>query len=285
MRRARAVLREVGRASRRHWLFCGGDAGPPRDTAGPRGSGLSFLLLSVVTFMASGLLFALLERRWPARGGRAVGGALALELPYVLLSNALPGWAVGRLGAAFHVRGVMVELPWAAQWLIVLAVTELTFYAVHRAMHTLPALWRLHRPHHAPAEMDWLAGFRKHAGEGLLHGLAPLPALVLLGPSLEVMLFHTLFGVVLTGFTHLNSSLRLGWLEAVLVTPRVHAWHHAVAAEDQRRNLAGKLTLLDRLFGTWNGAGGWPATLGLTDGAAARDDWRTTHGLRRGASR
>lgn len=189
---------------------------------------MSFLLLSVVTFVASGLLFALLERRWPARGGRAVGGALALELPYVLLSNALPGWAVGRLGAALHVRGVIGELPWAVQWFIVLAVTELT--------------------------------------------------------SLEVMLFHTLFGVVLTGFTHLNSSLRLGWLEAVLVTPRVHAWHHAVATQDPRSNLAGKLTLLDRWFGSWNGARGWPAALGLTDGAGARDDWRTIHGLRRGAS-
>jgi len=106
----------------------------------------------------------------------------------------------------------------------------------------------------------------------------------LLFALLEVMLFHTLFGVVLTGFTHLNSSLRLGWLEAVLVTPRLHAWHHAVAPADQRRNLAGKLTLLDRLFGSWNGARGWPTALGLADGAGARDDWRTTHGLRRGAS-
>jgi sterol desaturase/sphingolipid hydroxylase (fatty acid hydroxylase superfamily) len=241
-----------------------------------------FLVLSVSTFVASGLLFALLERRWPARGARAIGGALALELPYVLLSNALPGWAVGRLGAAFQVAGPLPALPLFAQWLVVLAVTELTFYAVHRAMHTWPSLWRLHAPHHAPAEMDWLAGFRKHTAEALLHGLAPLPVLVLLGPAVEVMLFHTLFGVVLTGFTHLNSSIRLGWLESVLVTPRVHAWHHAVA--DQRRNLAGKLTPLDRLFGSWNPVGGWPAQLGLSNPAGARDDWRTTHGLRRGAS-
>lgn len=243
-----------------------------------------FLVLSVVTFVVSGLLFALLERRWPARGRRAIGGALALELPYVLLSNALPGWAVGRLGAALHVAGPLPALPMVVQWLVVLMVTELTFYAVHRAMHTWPALWRLHAPHHAPAEMDWLAGFRKHTGEALLHGLAPLPVLVLLGPAVEVMLFHTLFGVVLTGFTHLNSSVRLGWLEAVLVTPRVHAWHHAVAVEDQRRNLAGKLTVLDRVFGSWSGVRGWPAAIGLADGVGSRDDWRTTHGLRRGAS-
>ena len=245
---------------------------------------MSFLLLSIVTFVASGLIFMVLERRWPARGARAIGGALMLELPYVLLSNALPGWAVGRLGAALKVTGPLPSLPMAVQWLVVLAVTELTFYAVHRLMHTWPALWRLHRAHHAPAEMDWLAGFRKHAGEGLLHGLAPLPVLVLLGPSIEVMLFHTLLGVVLTGFTHLNSSLRLGWLERVIVTPRVHAWHHAVTVEDQRRNLAGKLTPLDRLFGSWNPVAGWPAAIGLPDRASARDSWRTTHRLRSGAS-
>ena len=237
-----------------------------------------FLLLSIATFVVSGLVFMAIERRWPARGGRGVRGALALELPYVLLSNALPGWAVGRLGSALHVQGPLPALPMAAQWLVVLAVTELTFYAVHRLMHARPMLWRLHAPHHAPAQMDWLAGFRKHAGEALLHGLAPLPALVLLGPTVEVMLFHTLFGVVLTGFTHLNTSLRMGWLEWVLVTPRTHAWHHSLAAEDQRSNFAGKLTVLDRVLGSWNRSGGWPAALGMHEVGA--QDWRSTHGLR-----
>ena len=250
---------------------------------------MSFLLLSIAAFVLSGGLFALLERRWPARPRRPLRQALALELPYVLLSNALPGWAVGRLGAAFHVEGPLRALPAAGQWLIVLAVTELSFYLVHRALHTYPRLWRLHAPHHAPTEMDWLAGFRKHAGEGLLHGLAPLPILVLLGPSPAVMLFHTLFGVVLTGYTHMNSAISPRWLDALIVTPRYHAWHHAVVEAEQRNNLAGKLPLLDRLFGSLSfnihNNRAWPAALGLADGAGARDGWRRTHGLtRRGAA-
>ncbi len=257
-----------------------------RVATSPRGGvGLIFLALALATFVVSGLLFTLLERRWPARMGRSLAAALSLELPYVVLSNALPGWAVGRLGALLHVQGPLPALPVPAQWLVVVLVTELTFYAVHRAMHTWPLLWRLHAPHHAPVAMDWLAGFRKHTGEALLHGLAPLPVLVLLGPTVEVMLFHTLFGVVLTGFTHLNTSLRLGWLEALMVTPRTHAWHHATDVADQRRNLAGKLSVLDRLFGSWGGRDGWPPEIGLPGHVGASDDWRTTHGLRRGAAR
>ncbi len=246
---------------------------------------MSFLVLTIVAFVASGAVFTLLERRWPARPGRTLRQALALELPYVLLSNALPGWAVGRLGAAFHIDGPLRGMPVVAQWLVVLLITELTFYAVHRALHNVPRLWPLHAPHHAPAQMDWLAGFRKHAGEGLMHGLAPLPILVLLGPTPGVMLFHTLFGVVLTGYTHMNSTLSPRWLDALIVTPRYHAWHHAVDPDDQRRNLAGKLPLLDRLFRSFNPAPQWPAALGLPDGAGARDSWRMTHGLaRRGAA-
>ena len=88
-------------------------------------------------------------------------------------------------------------------------------------------------------------------------------------------------------FTHWNARLGLGWLETIAITPRVHAWHHAVAPADQRRNLAGKLSVLDRIFGSWNGAAGWPGELGLEGAERARDadGWRATHHLAKGAVR
>lgn len=238
---------------------------------------MTFVVLSIATFVVTGALFAIVERARPVRRPRPLGRALAQDLPFVLLSNALPGWAVGALAAALHVDGPLAGAHVVVQWLAVLGVTELSFYVVHRALHTVPALWPLHAPHHAAVEMDWIAGFRKHTGEALLHGLVPLPVLVALAPAPEVMLFHTLFGVVFTGFTHWNASLRLGWADALVVTPRVHAWHHAANPIEQRHNLAGKISVLDRVFGTWNGARGWPGALGLDERNRDRDGWIATH--------
>jgi len=237
-----------------------------------------FLALSIATFVVSGAIFALVESRWSARPPRPLGRALSQDLPFVLLSNALPGWLVGVAAAAFHIGGPLRDVHVVVQWLAVFGVTEVTFYAVHRAFHHVPALWPLHAPHHTPVDMDWIAGFRKHAGEALVHGLVPLPFLVLLAPAPEVMLFHTLFGVVFTGFAHWNARLRLGWLDGLFITPRVHAWHHARAAGDQRRNLGGKLAVLDRLFGTWNPARDWPGDVGLDGGAGAGESWWAAHG-------
>lgn len=236
-----------------------------------------FVALSIAVFVATGALFALVERRWPVRPRRPFARALAQDLPFVLLSNALPGWGVGVLAAMLHVDGPLAGAPVVVQWLAVLGVTELSFYVVHRGFHGIGFLWPLHAPHHAAVEMDWVAGFRKHAGEALLHGLVPLPILVALAPAPEVMLFHTLFGVAFTGFTHWNASVRLGWADALLVTPRVHAWHHATEPALQRCNLAGKVSVLDRLFGTWSGAPGWPRALGLDDEDRDRDGWIATH--------
>jgi lathosterol oxidase len=218
-------------------------------------------MTAAIVFVVWGALLALAERRAPARPRRRLVAALRRELPYVVVASALPAAAVGALGAAFAVDGPLGAAPATAQWLAVLAVTELSFYAVHRALHHR-WLWRLHRVHHEPADLDWIAGHRKHVGEALLHGLAPLPLLVALAPSPAVLAFHAGVGVAMTAFTHANLGLRLGWLEAILVTPRYHAWHHAADAQASGKNLAGKLAVLDRLFGTRHDAPGWPAAVG-----------------------
>jgi sterol desaturase/sphingolipid hydroxylase (fatty acid hydroxylase superfamily) len=248
---------------------------------------MMFLALAIAGFVGPGLLFAVVERYRGVRPRRRLAQALAQDLPYVLLSNALPGYLVARLGVglglAFGVTSPLAGLSLVLQWLVVLAVTELSFYLLHRGFHTVPALWPIHAPHHAPVEMDWLAGFRKHAGEALLHGLLPLPVLLLLAPAPEAMLFHSLLGTLATGFTHWNVRWPLAWLEGILVTPRYHAWHHAADPAAQRSNLAGKLSLLDRLFGSQNPAPGWPERLGLSpDGERDKERWLTTHGLTAG---
>jgi sterol desaturase/sphingolipid hydroxylase (fatty acid hydroxylase superfamily) len=69
-------------------------------------------------------------------------------------------------------------------------------------------------------------------------------------------------------FIHANLRTRTGWLDAVLVTPRFHHWHHAADPAARDKNFAVHFPWLDRLFGTHHlPAGAWPARYGV-DGDA-----------------
>lgn len=233
-------------------------------------------LLTAAVFVASGLLLGLAERLAPARTQRLVRSDSGVDLVHAVLSNAAPSAVVGALAAALvglTGPGPLAAVPWPLAWLVVLVVTELTFYWVHRAMHAVPWLWRVHAVHHGPAELDWLAGFRKHVLEALLHGLAALPLLVLLGPPPAVVLAHTLLGVVMTGFTHWNVRWRLEWMESAIVTPRYHAWHHADDEHARGKNLAGKLSLFDAIFGTRYVGSDWPARTGAGETSPPARGW------------
>ena len=56
---------------------------------------------------------------------------------------------------------------WAAIPAAVLLL-DLIIYGQHVAFHAVPALWRLHRMHHADLEFDVTTGLRFHPGEILL---------------------------------------------------------------------------------------------------------------------
>jgi sterol desaturase/sphingolipid hydroxylase (fatty acid hydroxylase superfamily) len=215
--------------------------------------------------IASGAVFSLAEHLAPMRPRRRLREAFAHELPYIVFASMLPALVLGWLGATLRIEGPVGHAPLVVQWLVVLAITELSFYAAHRAMHRVRWLWPLHRLHHTPdaTSLDWLAGFRKHVGEALLHGFVLLPFLVVLAPSPAVIAFNAALGIAMNAFIHANVRVRLVWLERVIVTPRYHAWHHAADPRAQRANLAAKLPFLDRLFRTHHDAAGWPDELGL----------------------
>jgi len=46
------------------------------------------------------------------------------------------------------------------QLMLCLLVADLAEYAVHRAYHEVPWLWKVHSVHHSVNTLDWLAGSR-----------------------------------------------------------------------------------------------------------------------------
>ncbi|HET7291406.1 MAG TPA: sterol desaturase family protein [Vicinamibacteria bacterium] len=253
-------------------LLGGGGVGLPERLSSRPTLGLDWFLLNLV---ALALLFVPLERLFPRRAEQGtfrlgwttdtvhflMSHLLVQVLSFLIL---LPAVAVSRLWEPTGLAAVVRGLPLVAQFLCAVLVADLAQYAVHRAFHQVPQLWRFHAIHHSSRDLDWLAGSRLHVVDAVVtRGLVLVP-LQLLGfaePALYAYLVFVSFHAV---FIHANVRFAFGGLEAWLVTPRFHHWHHAAADEARDRNFAVHLPWLDRLFGTaYLPDGAWPDRYGI----------------------
>jgi sterol desaturase/sphingolipid hydroxylase (fatty acid hydroxylase superfamily) len=140
---------------------------------------------------------------------------------------------------------------------------ELAGYALHRAMHAHPALWRFHRVHHESEALDWLSAWRQHPVDALLQALVTSLPGVVLGLPLSQFLGLVLLRRLWTSFIHANVQVRLAWLAPWVATPGFHHGHHGSGAGDLDRNFAGTLPVLDRIFGTLRADDGFPQAYGV----------------------
>jgi sterol desaturase/sphingolipid hydroxylase (fatty acid hydroxylase superfamily) len=154
--------------------------------------------------------------------------------------------------------------PLLLQVVEVVIVADLAEYAVHRAFHRVPWLWRFHEIHHSARTLDWLAASRLHLVDIVVtRGLSFVP-LYVLGFAPGAVYGYLVFVSFHAVFIHTNVRFRFRAIEWLLVTPRFHHWHHAAAPEAVDRNFAIHLPLIDRLFGTcYFPDGRWPEAYGL----------------------
>ena len=92
---------------------------------------------------------------------------------------------------------------WLA-FVLSLLLLDLAIYLQHVMFHAVPALWRLHRMHHADLEFDVTTGLRFHPIEILLSMTLKLALVVVFGPPAVAVL---VFEILLNGtsmFSHSN---------------------------------------------------------------------------------
>jgi len=214
--------------------------------------GVFFPFLLLVRF----LLFTPLELIWPARKlsyMRIIGRDLVAFL--ILRYAMIPGGAYlnSILPGAHHIPipAVIADLPLSARLLIYFVLGDLGHYWIHRLTHTR-YFWRVHKWHHSPTYMYWLAGMRSTA---LDIAMVSLPY-ILIVRLLDVSPWWTgtaisVAYVLITDWMHLNIPWRLKWLEWIIVTPRYHHIHHSANPQHFVKNLAPIFSVWDRLFGTY----------------------------------
>jgi sterol desaturase/sphingolipid hydroxylase (fatty acid hydroxylase superfamily) len=146
------------------------------------------------------------------------------------------------------------QLPLAAQIALLLIVHSFVQYWQHRAMHQVPALWALHRVHHADTTLDATSGLRHHPVEAIISYLVLIGTAALLRPSAEGVLGYILLSMAFAMFTHMSPGLLPALMDRalsrLLVTPRLHQLHHSNRQPETDSNYGEVLIVWDRLFAT-----------------------------------
>jgi sterol desaturase/sphingolipid hydroxylase (fatty acid hydroxylase superfamily) len=191
------------------------------------------------------------------RGWRWPNNLSVVVVDTLLVRILFPTTAVG-LALITEARGFglfnVVALP---AWVGVVAsvvVLDFAIYLQHVLFHAVPALWRLHRMHHADLEFDVTTGLRFHPIEILLSMVIKLTVVTAIGaPALAVLIFEVLLNAT-SMFNHSNVRIHLG-LDSVLrwfvVTPDMHRVHHSILSRETNSNFGFNLPWWDRLFGTY----------------------------------
>jgi sterol desaturase/sphingolipid hydroxylase (fatty acid hydroxylase superfamily) len=188
--------------------------------------------------------------RWPANLGLVVLNTLGARV--------VAGGIVFSAAVLAAERGVgvlhWVPPPAFAAWTLTLLALDFAIYLQHVMFHAVPALWRLHRVHHADLGFDASTGVRFHPIEIFLSLGIKAAVVILLGavPS-AVVVFEILLNAS-SLFNHGNVAISEAvdrWFRCFVVTPDMHRIHHSSRTVETNSNFGFAFPWWDRLCGTY----------------------------------
>ncbi len=203
--------------------------------------------------------------RWPSNFAIVAFNTIVVRLLFPVAAVAMAALAQERGWGLFN----NLELPAALTIVVSVIALDLLIYLQHVMFHAVPALWRLHRMHHADLDIDVTTGARFHPIEIVLSMLIKLAAVAVLGaPAVAVVIFEVLLNATAM-FNHANLRLPEGvdrFLRLVVVTPDMHRVHHSIVPAETNSNFGFNLPWWDRLLGTYRAqpaAGHEAMTIGI----------------------
>jgi sterol desaturase/sphingolipid hydroxylase (fatty acid hydroxylase superfamily) len=240
------------------------------------------VFLGVLAIMALWELLAPRRRRdiprvirWSNNLALVVIDTIVLRLTFPILAVGLAVMAQARGWGLFNV----FDAPAWVAVIVSVIVLDLVIYLQHVMFHAVPALWRLHRLHHADLDFDVTTGLRFHPIEIVLSMGIKLALVLVLGPpAVAVLVFEVLLNATAM-FNHSNVRLPLivdRFLRLIMVTPDMHRVHHSILPEETNSNFGFNLPWWDRLLGTYRAqpvAGHEAMTIGIEQFRTPRDQW------------
>jgi sterol desaturase/sphingolipid hydroxylase (fatty acid hydroxylase superfamily) len=228
-----------------------------------RAWGASLVVSTYAPALSIAALVTWLEHKFPARPEwRPPVSEVKTDLGFMTaVQLALPPM----LGLLFTLALVeparALDLPltrlWAHGWplwlqaVLMILVVDFLRYWLHRALHQIPTLWRLHSVHHSVEQLYWLNTGRFHPLEKALQmSLDTLPFL-LMGVHETVLALYYLAYSTNGFFQHCNIDLRYGALNYIVGSAETHRWHHSRLPSESSANYGNTVIIWDLLFGTW----------------------------------
>jgi sterol desaturase/sphingolipid hydroxylase (fatty acid hydroxylase superfamily) len=144
------------------------------------------------------------------------------------------------------------QQPLQLQVLGSIVIGDLSFYFLHRLLHTVPWLWQFHKIHHSSTNIDWLATVRVHPFEQIATKAFQMIPLYWLGFSTEALAIYVVFSSAIAFFIHANTRIKFPVLKWIIATPEFHHWHHDRYPKLYAQNLAVQLPIIDYIFGTYH---------------------------------
>ncbi len=190
------------------------------------------------------------RRRWPANLGLVAIDTVLVRLLFPLAAAGFAAWAGERGWGLLNVVGV----PGWAAFVASVVLLDLAIYLQHVMFHAVPALWRLHRVHHADLDFDVTTGARFHPIEIVLSMGIKIGVIAALGPPVAAVIVFEILLNATAMFNHGNVRLPRGLdrvLRWLVVTPDMHRVHHSVEDDEANSNFGFNLPWWDRLFGTY----------------------------------
>ncbi|KUO55786.1 MAG: sterol desaturase [Sphingomonadales bacterium BRH_c42] len=213
--------------------------------------------------------------RWSGNLGIVVIDTLLVRLVFPVVAVGLAVAAQERGWGLFNV----IEAPFWLAFVVSLLALDLAIYLQHVMFHAVPALWRLHRMHHADLEFDVTTGLRFHPVEILLSMGIKLAVVAALGPpAVAVLVFEVLLNATAM-FNHSNVRIPVAIdrvLRLIVVTPDMHRVHHSIHPSETNSNFGFNSPWWDRLLGTYRAQprdGHEGMTIGIEQFRTRRDLW------------
>jgi sterol desaturase/sphingolipid hydroxylase (fatty acid hydroxylase superfamily) len=171
------------------------------------------------------------------------------DLVYVLINGLLIriGLGIAILGAVLlgawlvpaSIQHWVGSLPFLIQLPVLIILSDIGFYSVHRLFHKIPFLWKFHAVHHSIEDLDWLAAHRVHPVDQILtKGVSLLPVFAL-GFSTAAIAAYAVIYHWQSLLIHSNVRISFGPLRWLVASPQFHHWHHANHKEAFDKNFAG----------------------------------------------
>jgi sterol desaturase/sphingolipid hydroxylase (fatty acid hydroxylase superfamily) len=203
-----------------------------------------------------------LERKHPLRvpvdpGLRRVARNVAVGALTAATVAAIERPIVTRVAAiAEHRRwGIVPRLgaPASVATAVGIALMDYTLYWWHVLLHRVPALWRMHEPHHIDRDLDMSTALRFHFAEFLASVPWRCAQVIAIGAGPRLLALWQKLTLAEVLFHHSNVRLpreieRLA--SSLVVTPSLHGIHHSVERRERDSNFSSGLTIWDRLHGT-----------------------------------